>query len=229
MSSPSSLLSERFPPSAYSLNYNPRYADITYSSPFVQDAHEENPESILDDHVQRVMKTPICESPGTGRHSPKSRSPDGFSGVRGVAQSGQGKHSARHGLKGETSHAYHHKYVPHSHTTAVDTEGATRTHGNPAWNLETSYYGSKSRSYADGMTSNPVEHIGYRCGATLIVLFLTHIYRILVFYSVPFLCYAAAKLAHSVKGRSREVKRRELMMCHGLRRKWRKNKRSCYG
>uniref|UniRef100_A0A3B3UUH0 Axin-1 n=1 Tax=Poecilia latipinna TaxID=48699 RepID=A0A3B3UUH0_9TELE len=154
-SSPSSLPSQRFPPSAYSLNYNPCYADITYSSPFVQDAHEENPESILDDHVQRVMKTPVCESPGTGRHSPKSRSPDGFSGVRGVAQSGQGKHSARHGVKGETSHAYHHKYVPHSHTTAVDPEGATRTHGNPAWNLETSYYGSKSRSYADGMTSNP--------------------------------------------------------------------------
>ncbi|XP_027898629.1 axin-1 [Xiphophorus couchianus] len=161
VSSPSSLPSQRFPPSAYSLNYNPRYADITYSSPFVQDAHEENPESILDDHVQRVMKTPICESPGTGRHSPKSRSPDGFSGVRGVAQSGQGKHSARHGLKGETSHGYHHKYVPHSHTTAVDPEGATRTHGNPSWNLETSCYGSKSRSYADGMTSNPVEHIGY--------------------------------------------------------------------
>ncbi|XP_047213136.1 axin-1-like [Girardinichthys multiradiatus] len=158
VSSPSSLPSQRFPPSAYSMNYNPRYAEITYSSPFVQDAHEENPESILDDHVQRVMKTPISESPGTGRHSPKSRSPDGLSGVRGVAHSGQGKHSARHGLKGETSHPYNHKYVPHSHASIVEPEGAPRSHGSSAWSLETSYYGSKSRSYADGMVSNPVEH-----------------------------------------------------------------------
>uniref|UniRef100_A0A3Q2PYS6 Axin-1 n=1 Tax=Fundulus heteroclitus TaxID=8078 RepID=A0A3Q2PYS6_FUNHE len=161
VSSPSSLPSQRFPPSAYSLNYNPRYADITYSSPSVQDAHEENPESILDDHVQRVMKTPICESPGTGRHSPKSRSPDGFSGVRGVAQPGQGKHSARHGSKGETSHLYHHKSVHHSHASAAEPEGASRTHGSSAWSLETSYYSSKPRSYADGMISNPVEHIGF--------------------------------------------------------------------
>uniref|UniRef100_A0A3Q2DP89 Axin-1 n=1 Tax=Cyprinodon variegatus TaxID=28743 RepID=A0A3Q2DP89_CYPVA len=156
-SAPSSLPSQRFPPSAYSLNYNPRYADITYSSHFVQDTHEENPESILDDHVQRVMKTPICESPGTGRQSPKSRSPDGFSGFRGAVQPGQGKHAARRCLKGEPGHSSHHKYQHHSHVTTMEPEGATRSQGNFAWSLETSNYSSKSRSYADGMVSNPVD------------------------------------------------------------------------
>ncbi|MEQ2210130.1 hypothetical protein XENOCAPTIV_008807 [Xenoophorus captivus] len=177
------------------MNYNPRYAEITYSSPFVQDAHEENPESILDDHVQRVMKTPISESPGTGRHSPKSRSPDGLSGVRGVAQSGQGKHSARHDLKGETSHPYNHKYVPHSHASIVEPEGAPPSHGSSAWSLETSYYGSKSRSYADGMVSNPVEH---RCG-TMLTTDSLHLQNIVFTYQLQFLHYAAAKVALSLE------------------------------
>lgn len=185
MSSPLSLSSQRFPPSAYSLNYNPRYADITYSTPFVQDAHEENPESILDDHVQRVMKTPICKSPGTGRHSPKLCSPEGFSAVRGVAQSSQGKHSARHDLKGETSHLCHHKYVPHSHTTIVEPEGATHTHNSSALSMEMSYYGSKCRSYADGMVSNPVEHIGYRCVTTSTIYSLLTTTESLIFTYDP--------------------------------------------
>uniref|UniRef100_A0A674DFQ0 Axin-1 n=1 Tax=Salmo trutta TaxID=8032 RepID=A0A674DFQ0_SALTR len=68
------------PPSTSSLHphYGSRYSETSYNGVLaLQDAHEENPESILDEHVQRVMKTPGCQSPGTGRHSPKSRSPDG--------------------------------------------------------------------------------------------------------------------------------------------------------
>lgn len=155
-----SLSSHRFPPGAYSQNYNSRYADITYTTPFFRDAHEENPESILDDHVQRVMKTPGCQSPGTGRHSPKSRSPDGFPAVKG--QSNQGKHSSR--FKGESSHLYHHKH--HSHHAGIgkpkeEAEAAARAHAGFPWNTETSHYGSKSRSFADGMGTNPMEHSGY--------------------------------------------------------------------
>uniref|UniRef100_A0A3Q4HSM3 Axin-1 n=1 Tax=Neolamprologus brichardi TaxID=32507 RepID=A0A3Q4HSM3_NEOBR len=148
MATATSLSSHRFPPGAYSQNYNPRYADNTYSAPFVGDAHEENPESILDDHVQRVMKTPGCQSPGTGRHSPKLRSPDGFPGIKGIGMPGQGKHASRHGFKGETSHLYHHKH----HITHV--------HGSFPWSIESSHYGSKSRSYADGMGSNPMDYAG---------------------------------------------------------------------
>ncbi|KAL1005152.1 hypothetical protein UPYG_G00055230 [Umbra pygmaea] len=90
----------------------------------LQDAHEDNPESILDEHVQRVMKTPGCQSPGTGRHSPKSRSPDGGvyppphtvrpqgpPGVKGhkpVAKGGD--------LAGVGAGVYHHKHGYHHHT-----------------------------------------------------------------------------------------------------------------
>ncbi|TKS92161.1 Axin-1 Axis inhibition protein 1 [Collichthys lucidus] len=114
--SQSALSSHRLPPGAYSQNYIPRYADVTYSGPLMRDAHEENPESILDDHVQRVMKTPGCQSPGVGK--PKEQ---------------------------------------------VESEAAMRVHGSFPWSMETSHYGSKSRSYADGMGSNPVEHPGYSC------------------------------------------------------------------
>ncbi|KAM8724306.1 axin-1 isoform 2-T3 [Acanthopagrus schlegelii] len=174
MSVATSFYSHRLPPGAYPQNYNPRYADATY--PLMRDAHEENPESILDDHVRRVMKTPGCQSPGTGRHSPKSCSPDGLPGGKGMGlgmalTSGQGKHQSRHGLKGDTSHLYHHKHVHHIHHTGVgkpreqvEAEAAMRVHGSFPWSAEASHYGSKSRSYADGMGSSSMEHAGYSKG-----------------------------------------------------------------
>uniref|UniRef100_A0A8C2V3I4 Axin 2 n=1 Tax=Chinchilla lanigera TaxID=34839 RepID=A0A8C2V3I4_CHILA len=39
---------------------------------------EEDPQTILDDHLSRVLKTPGCQSPGVGRYSPRSRSPDHY-------------------------------------------------------------------------------------------------------------------------------------------------------
>lgn len=131
----------------------------------MRDAHEENPESILDDHVQRVMKTPSCQSPGTGRHSPKSRSPDGFPGskVSGLGTSLPpclGKQPSRHSVKAETNHLYHHKHAHHIHHAGVgkpkeqaEAEEAMRVHGS-------FHYGSKFRSYADGMGFIPTEHAG---------------------------------------------------------------------
>jgi len=142
--------SHRFPPGAYPQNYNSRYADNTYGGPApMRDAHEENPESILDDHVRRVMKTPGCQSPGTGRHSPKSRSPDDVPGSKGTAAAAPGKHPSRHGPKGDGGHLYHHKH-------------------------EAGQYGSKSRSYADGVGSNPAEHAGYGSASATRSLPLSH-------------------------------------------------------
>ncbi|XP_074552630.1 axin-1 isoform X1 [Halichoeres trimaculatus] len=166
-STAAALPSHRFPPGAYSQNYNSRYADFTYAAPSMGDSHEENPESILDDHVQRVMKTPGCQSPGTGRHSPKSRSPEGFPGGRGAVPSGQGKHPSRHGPKAENSHLHHHKHTHHLHHAGggkpreqLEAEAAARVHGGSfPWGGEAG--GSKSRSYADGMGSTPVECGGY--------------------------------------------------------------------
>ncbi|XP_062264993.1 axin-1 isoform X2 [Platichthys flesus] len=166
----------RFLPGAYPQNHSSRYTDITYNGAFLRDAHEENPESILDDHVQRVMKTPGCQSPGAGRHSPKSRSPDSFPGGKGIGlgmplSSGQVKHPSRHGLKGESSHLYHHKHVHHINQAGVgkpkeqvEAEGAMRAHGTYPWGLESSHYGSRSRNYADGMGSNSMEHTGSKGG-----------------------------------------------------------------
>lgn len=157
------LPSHRIPPGAFPQNYNSRYADVSCSGPFLRDAHEENPESILDDHVQRVMKTPGCQSPGTGRHSPKPHP------LAIPMSSGQGKHPPRHGFKGETSHLYHHKQVHHIHHAGVgkpkeqvEAESAMRMHSSFPWGVETSHYGSKSRSYADCTVFNPVDHPGYR-------------------------------------------------------------------
>ncbi|XP_068613171.1 axin-1-like [Brachionichthys hirsutus] len=171
ISTPTALCSHRLPPGGYPQNYNPRYADITYCGPFTRDAHEENPESILDDHVQRVMKTPGCQSPGTGHHSPKSRSPDGFPGGKGMAPPlCPGKHPSRHGLKGEVSHQHHHKLLHHLHCTGVgrpkeqtEAEAAGRVHGNLPW-IEASHCGP--RSYAGGMGSSPLELPGYSKGGT---------------------------------------------------------------
>uniref|UniRef100_A0A3Q3KKY0 Axin-1 n=1 Tax=Monopterus albus TaxID=43700 RepID=A0A3Q3KKY0_MONAL len=167
-----SLSGHRFPPGVYRQNYTSCYADITYSGSFLKDAHEENPESILDDHVKRVMKTPGCQSPGTGRHSPKSNSPDGFPGGKGLGLGiplslGQSKHPSRHGFKGETSHLYHHKHAHHIHHTdsgkpkeQAESEAAMHVHGSFPWGMESSQYGSKPRNYTDGMGFNYVEHSG---------------------------------------------------------------------
>lgn len=83
-----------------------------------------------------------------------------------AASSGQGKHPSRHGIKGESSHVHHHKYVHHIHHTGtgkskeqMEAEAAVRLHSSFPCNAETSPWGAKSR-YADGMGSNPVEFTG---------------------------------------------------------------------
>ncbi|XP_031689951.1 axin-1 isoform X3 [Oncorhynchus kisutch] len=184
ISTSTSFSSHRLPPGAHPQHYNnPRYSDIGYNGLALRpDAHEENPESILDDHVQRVMKTPGCQSPGTGRHSPKSRSPDGFPAGGKVPGSGMplptgpGKHPARQGPKGEAaSQQYHHKHVHHIHHPAggkpkeqVEADAATRVNGNFHWGMEQHNYGSKSRNYADGMGPSPMDPMGYSSkGSTL--------------------------------------------------------------
>ena len=84
-------LAAAFPPlygARYSETPTANTAAATYGGLVaMEDANDDDPESILDDHVQRVMKTPGCQSPGAtnsnsvggGRHSPpkSSRSPDG--------------------------------------------------------------------------------------------------------------------------------------------------------
>ncbi|XP_051988480.1 axin-1 [Xyrauchen texanus] len=176
-----SLASHRMPPAVQVQHYGGRYSEMSYNGLQLRDAHEENPESILDEHVQRVMKTPGCQSPGTGRHSPKSRSPDGLpagkmSGLMMPLSGAQGKHQVRLGPKGEAAHLHNHKHLHHTHYAAggkpkeqMEAE-AMRMHAGFAWNMEQHHYGSKLRNYADGMSIGPsaMDPMGYGSkGSTL--------------------------------------------------------------
>ncbi|XP_034781863.1 axin-1-like isoform X1 [Acipenser ruthenus] len=157
-----SLVSHKLPPVQPPHHFNSRYSDMSYSGMQLRDAHEENPESILDEHVQRVMKTPGC-------HSPKSRSPDGLPA---------GKHPSKPGLKAEGAGMYHHKHVyhhTHHHGTVKpkeqpEGEASQRGQSNLAWNGDPHHYATKSRNYADsmGMAPNPMDSLGHSSkGSTL--------------------------------------------------------------
>ncbi|XP_035261332.1 axin-1 isoform X2 [Anguilla rostrata] len=174
-----SLASHKLPPAPQ--HYSARYSETTYNGLQLRDAHEENPESILDEHVQRVMRTPGCQSPGTGRHSPKSRSPDGVlsgkvPGLMMPLAPGHGKHLAKQGLKPDAGSMYHHKHVYHIHHSGgvkpkeqIESEAMQRVQNNFAWNVEPHHYATKSRSYADsmGVAPNAMESLGHNKGSTL--------------------------------------------------------------
>ncbi|KAI1884657.1 hypothetical protein AGOR_G00228670 [Albula goreensis] len=165
VSSAPSLASHKFSPALYPQHYGGRYPDLSYNGLQAgRDAHEENPESILDEHVQRVMKTPGCQSP-------KSRSPDGLP---------SGRHPGKPGAKTETGAAYHHKHGHHGHAhphhaaglkppkEGMDAEALQRAQNSYAWGGEAHHYGGKSRSYADNMGLNPMDALGYGSkGSTL--------------------------------------------------------------
>ncbi|KAG9349841.1 hypothetical protein JZ751_026194 [Albula glossodonta] len=150
-----SLASHKLP--AALQHYNARYSETTYNGLQLRDAHEENPESILDEHVQRVMKTPGCQSPGTGRHSPKSRSPDGILSGKapGLAMPlgpGHSKHPAKQGLKPDAGSMYHHKHVYHIHHMGgvkpkeqIESEAMQRVQNSFAWNVEPHHYANNSK------------------------------------------------------------------------------------
>lgn len=176
VSSAPSMVSHKLPSSQPVHHFGSRYSEMGSVGMQVRDAHEENPESILDEHVQRVMKTPGCNSPGTGRHSPKPRSPDGHlsKGLPvsvGTMQPGHGKHSAKSGSKLEAPNMYHHKHVYHHvhHHSGVkpkeqiEAEATQRVQSNFSWNVDPHNYATKSRNYAEsmGMAPNPMDSLGY--------------------------------------------------------------------
>ncbi|KAM8961451.1 axin-1 isoform 1-T1 [Pelodytes ibericus] len=177
VSSGPSMVSHKLPSSQPLHPFNSRYSEMACVGMQIRDAHEENPESILDEHVQRVMKTPGCQSPGTGRHSPKPRSPEAghlskaLPGSSGTMQTGHGKHLAKPGSKLETANMFPHKYVyhhvhPHSGVKPkeqVETDATQRIQSNLAWNADSHNYATKSRNYAEsmGMAPNPMDSLGY--------------------------------------------------------------------
>lgn len=130
-------------------HFAPRYAEMQ-----LRDAHEENPESILDEHVQRVMKTPGCQSPKP--RSPESSLAGKLHSTLGPVPLGHGKHPPK---LGPTS-LYHHKHVYHHpahHHSALkpkeqaEAEVAQRPQGPLGWSLDLHSYAAKSRgAYGEG-------------------------------------------------------------------------------
>ncbi|XP_054849284.1 axin-1 isoform X2 [Eublepharis macularius] len=165
ISSGLSLMSHKLPSTQLLPHFAPRYAEMQ-----LRDAHEENPESILDEHVQRVMKTPGCQSPGPGRHSPKPRSPDSglagklLHGMAGTIPLGHSKHVAKSGLKLDAANLHHHKHVyhhvVHHHGTLkpkeqLEVEASQRVQGSFAWNVDAHSYATKARAYGESVNMAP--------------------------------------------------------------------------
>ncbi|KAL4659011.1 axin-1-like [Arapaima gigas] len=161
------LVNHRAAPATHPSQYSIRYSDLSYSGPPLHDAHEENPENILDEHVQRVMKTPGCQSPGTGRHSPKLRSPDGTSLA---PPQGHSKQPTKLGPKPEGAGLYHYKHVHHNSGAGRPKEqlesdmALLPMQSNFTWTMETHHYASKAQGYADTMSASPADSLGYSKG-----------------------------------------------------------------
>ncbi|XP_064886783.1 axin-1 isoform X2 [Columba livia] len=177
ISSGPSVISHKMPSAQAFHHFAPRYSEMGCAGMQMRDAHEENPESILDEHVQRVMKTPGCQSPGPGRHSPKPRSPESghlgkLSGTLGTIPPGHGKHATKSGMKLDAANLYHHKHVYHHihhHSVMkpkeqIEAEATQRVQNSFAWNVDSHNYATKSRNYTEnlGMGPVPMDSLGYR-------------------------------------------------------------------
>ncbi|XP_049647143.1 axin-1 isoform X1 [Accipiter gentilis] len=183
ISSGPSVISHKMPSAQAFHHFAPRYSEMGCAGMQMRDAHEENPESILDEHVQRVMKTPGCQSPGPGRHSPKPRSPESghlgkLSGTLGTIPPGHGKHATKSGMKLDAANLYHHKHIYHHihhHSVMkpkeqIEAEATQRVQNSFAWNVDSHNYATKSRNYTEnlGMASVPMDSLGYSGKASLL-------------------------------------------------------------
>ncbi|XP_067162126.1 axin-1 isoform X1 [Apteryx mantelli] len=183
ISSGPSVISHKMPSAQTFHHFAPRYSEMGCTGMQMRDAHEENPESILDEHVQRVMKTPGCQSPGPGRHSPKPRSPESghlgkLSGTLGTIPPGHGKHATKSGMKLDAANLYHHKHIYHHihhHSVMkpkeqIEAEATQRVQNSFAWNVDSHNYATKSRNYTEnlGMAPVPMDSLGYSGKASLL-------------------------------------------------------------
>ncbi|XP_033039819.1 axin-2 isoform X2 [Trachypithecus francoisi] len=149
-------------------------------------SYEEDPQTILDDHLSRVLKTPGCQSPGVGRYSPRSRSPDHHhhhhsqyhsllppGGKLPPAAASPGACPLLGGkgfvTKQTTKHVHHH-YIHHHAVPKtkeeIEAEATQRVHcfcpGGPEY-----YCYSKCRSHPKALETTPGEQFGGSRGSTL--------------------------------------------------------------
>ncbi|XP_070939580.1 axin-2 isoform X2 [Macaca nemestrina] len=150
-------------------------------------SYEEDPQTILDDHLSRVLKTPGCQSPGVGRYSPRSRSPDHHhhhhhsqyhsllppGGKLPPAAASPGACPLLGGkgfvTKQTTKHVHHH-YIHHHAVPKtkeeIEAEATQRVHcfcpGGPEY-----YCYSKCKSHPKALETMPGEQFGGSRGSTL--------------------------------------------------------------
>ncbi|XP_049555478.1 axin-1 isoform X2 [Orcinus orca] len=140
-------------------HFPPRYADVSCVG--LRDAHEENPESILDEHVQRVMRTPGCQSPGPGHRSPDSAHMPKMGALGGTVP-GHGKHVPKSGAKLDTAGLHLHRHGHHHghHGSArpkepAEAEAPRRVQSSFAWGPELHGHAAKPRSHVESMGAAP--------------------------------------------------------------------------
>ncbi|KAG3259311.1 axin-1 isoform X1 [Ictidomys tridecemlineatus] len=152
-------LNHKLPPAPAWHHFPPRYVDVGCGG--LRDAHEENPESILDEHVQRVMRTPGCQSPGPGHRSPDSGHMAKMVTLGGAAL-GHGKHMPRSGMKLDVAGLHHHRHVHHHlhHGTSrpkeqLEAEASRRAQSSFTWGPEPHGHASKSRGCSENTGAIP--------------------------------------------------------------------------
>ncbi|XP_053563768.1 axin-2 isoform X2 [Bombina bombina] len=126
---------------------------------------EDDPQAILDDHLSRVLKTPGCQSPGVGRHSPHTHSPDRSRPLRPTPQSVPPSIQCALLSKGfvtkQTTKHVHHHYI-HHHTMPktkeeIEAEAARRVQCFCSGSTEYCCY-VKTKTHAKGLDV-PLLHI----------------------------------------------------------------------
>uniref|UniRef100_A0A9L0SI64 Axin 2 n=1 Tax=Equus caballus TaxID=9796 RepID=A0A9L0SI64_HORSE len=149
-------------------------------------SYEEDPQTILDDHLSRVLKTPGCQSPGVGRYSPRSRSPDhhhhhhqqyhpllppgGKLPPAAALPAGCPLLGAKGFVTKQTTKHVHHHYIHHHAVPKtkeeIEAEAAQRVRcfcpGGPEY-----YCYSKCKSHPKAPEPAPVEQFGGSRGSTL--------------------------------------------------------------
>ncbi|XP_054429048.1 axin-2 isoform X1 [Pteronotus mesoamericanus] len=148
-------------------------------------SYEEDPQTILDDHLSRVLKTPGCQSPGVGRYSPRSHSPDhhhhpqlyhpllppgGKLPPAATSPAGCPLLGAKGFVTKQTTKHVHHHYIHHHAVPKtkeeIEAEAAQRVRcfcpGGPEY-----YCYSKCKSHPKAPELGPAEQFGGSRGGTL--------------------------------------------------------------
>uniref|UniRef100_G3T683 Axin-1 n=1 Tax=Loxodonta africana TaxID=9785 RepID=G3T683_LOXAF len=165
---PGSLgMGHKLPPAQAWHHFPPRYADAGCAGP--RDTHDEDPESILDEHVQRVLRTPGRQSPGPGHRSPDSGHATRLPAVLGGV-AGHGKHTTKAGAKVDAAGLYHHRHVHHHvhHSMVkpkeqIEAEAAHRVQSSFPWSPELHGYTTKPRGFSESVGAAPTatDSLGY--------------------------------------------------------------------